>query len=50
MVSTDNSINDVQQYLKDKEILKQGDVVVNLASMPLHQQGRTNMVKVTKIS
>ncbi len=50
MVSTDNSINDVQQYLKDKEILKQGDVVINLASMPLHQQGRTNMVKVTKIS
>lgn len=49
MVSTDNSINDAQQYLREREILLPGDVVINLASMPLHKQGRTNMVKVTKI-
>lgn len=49
MVSTDNSINDVQQYLRERELVVPGDVVINLASMPLHRQGRTNMVKVTKI-
>lgn len=49
MVSTDNSINDVQEYLKERDVITAGDVVINLASMPLHKQGRTNMVKVTKL-
>lgn len=49
MVSTDNSINDVQNFLRERELIVPGDVVINLASMPLHKQGRTNMVKVTKI-
>lgn len=48
-VSTDDTIASVQQYLVDNGFLSDGDVVVNMASMPIRQQGRTNTVKVTKI-
>lgn len=49
MVGTDETIEDVHNALLDKGFLHKGDVTVNMASMPLHKQGRTNMVKVTKI-
>lgn len=49
MESTDNSMADVQEELIQKGYLKKGDTVVNIASMPIHQQARANMVKVTKI-
>jgi pyruvate kinase len=49
MVSTDETIEDVHNALLQKGFLDKGDVTVNMASMPLHKQGRTNMVKVTKI-
>ncbi|HXH18297.1 MAG TPA: pyruvate kinase [Chitinophagales bacterium] len=48
-VSTDETISDVIQILKEKELVKPGDVVVNTGSMPIHRQGRTNMLKVTTV-
>ncbi len=48
-VSTDVTIRDVIEYLKENKKLKVGDIVVNSASMPLREQGRTNMVKVTVV-
>jgi pyruvate kinase len=47
MASTDQTISEVQNILKTKGYLKKGEIVVNMASMPINQQGRTNMVKVT---
>ncbi|MCX6290524.1 MAG: pyruvate kinase [Bacteroidetes bacterium] len=48
-VSTDETITELQQILKEKGRLKGGDIVVNLASIPLEEQGRTNMIKLGKV-
>lgn len=47
--STDGTINEVQQFLKKKGLLKSGDVVLNTGSMPLGKRGRTNMMKVSVV-
>ncbi len=49
MVSTDETINDVQKILVEQGYLRKGDIVVNTAAMPLTRQGRTNMIKITRI-
>lgn len=49
-VSTDDTISDVQRLLKEKGLVETGDIVINTGSMPLHQRGRTNTIKVSKIS
>jgi pyruvate kinase len=47
--TTDKSVKDVIQVLKDKNKLKQGDIVINTASMPIRGRGRTNMIKITVV-
>lgn len=49
MVGTDETIEDVHKAMRDEGYLLKGDVTVNMASMPLHKQGRTNMLKVSVI-
>lgn len=44
-VGTDQTISELQEILKQKKVLKEGDLVINLASVPLENQGRTNMIK-----
>lgn len=48
-VGTDTSIRDVIRILRDNNLLKKNDLVVNIGSMPLANRGRANMVKVTKV-
>ena len=45
--STDETIEDLIEILKEKKLLKVGDSVVNTASMPLHKRFRTNTLKIT---
>ena len=47
--ATDLAVPEVNDYLKSKGLLAEGDVVINTAAMPLHATGRTNMIKVTII-
>ncbi len=47
--TTDETIEDVMKILKQAKELKSGDVVINLASMPIHQRHRTNMLKITVV-
>lgn len=47
--STDETIRDVNEILKTAEIVKDGDLIVNTGSMPLHMRYRTNMLKVTLV-
>ncbi len=47
--STDNSIKDVNGILKEKGLLKTGELVVNTASIPIENKGKTNMIKVAII-
>jgi len=45
--TTDETINDVTEILKDAGIVYKDDIVVNTGSMPLHRRFRTNMMKLT---
>jgi len=47
--STDNTIQDVNDFLKERKLIKKGDVIINTASIPMESQGKTNMLKVTVI-
>jgi len=46
---TDETIADVVHILKNKGLIEKGDVIINLASMPLKSRKRTNMLKVTEV-
>ncbi len=47
--STDETIEDLCEILKEKKLLKNGDVIVNTASMPLHKRFQTNTLKITVV-
>lgn len=47
--STDDSIDDAINILKDAGEIKKGDFVVNIGSMPLKKRLRTNMLKFTEV-
>ncbi|HEY8927563.1 MAG TPA: pyruvate kinase [Mucilaginibacter sp.] len=47
--STDQTIADVNQMLKDANLVQEGDVVINTASIPILKKAKTNMLKVTII-
>lgn len=47
--TTDETIEDVNQILKDEGVVSVGDIVINTGSMPLHKRFRTNMLKITVI-
>ncbi|HEY5825838.1 MAG TPA: pyruvate kinase alpha/beta domain-containing protein, partial [Cyclobacteriaceae bacterium] len=45
--STDETIADVQSILKKDGHVQKGDIVIILASMPIHERNRTNMMKLS---
>ena len=45
--TTDETITDVVQILKQTGNVREGEILVNTGSMPLHRRFRTNMLKVT---
>ena len=47
--STDETVDDIVNILKESGKVKKGDVIVNTGTMPLHGRGRTNMMKVTVV-
>jgi pyruvate kinase len=47
--TTDETIEDVVEILKDRKRVKTGEMVVNTGSMPIHKKQRTNMMKITKV-
>lgn len=48
-VSTDNTVSDVKRILKELGFVNQGDLVVNIASMPIAEKGPTNMLRLSKV-
>jgi len=48
-VSTDDTIQDVHEILKEHELVKGGEVMINTGSMPLHEHGLTNMIKISRV-
>ena len=49
MVSTDHTIADIHYMLKKEGFLKEGDLIINTASIPLEESGKTNMLKLSHI-
>jgi pyruvate kinase len=49
MVSTDQTIADIRYILKKNGYVQEGDFLVNVASMPIAEQGTTNMLKISRI-
>ena len=47
--TTDETIYDVTDILKNSGKVAPGDIVVNTGSMPIHRRFRTNMMKVTLV-
>jgi pyruvate kinase len=47
--STDKTISDVNAILKAENLVEAGDVVINTASAPIFEHGKTNMLKITVI-
>lgn len=44
--STDETFNDTQKLLLEREEIEPGDIVINMASMPIRARGRTNTLKI----
>ncbi len=49
MVSTDHTIADIKALLLKEGKVKDGDLVIHLASMPIADAGMTNMVKLSRV-
>jgi pyruvate kinase len=49
MVSTDQTIADIRFFLKKNGYCQEGDFIIHLASMPISEQGMTNMIKLSKV-
>lgn len=47
--STDGTIQDVNDLLKDLHLVETGEIVINTASTPLHQKGKTNTIRVSEV-
>jgi pyruvate kinase len=48
-VGTNQTIDDVIEILKRKNLVKEGNLIVNTVTMPLSAHGRTNALKVSRI-
>jgi pyruvate kinase len=49
-VSTDETISDIRMLLKENNVLSSGDIMVNIASIPMSERGTANMVKLSRIT
>lgn len=47
--TTDDTIQDALEILKDSGFVKPGEIIINTGSMPLHKRYRTNMLKVSVV-
>ena len=47
--STDETIEDLAEDLKNRQLIHVGDILVNTGSMPLHKRFKTNMLKITVV-
>jgi pyruvate kinase len=48
-VSTDHTIADIKYILKKDGYVKEKDLIINIASMPITEKGQTNMMKLSYI-
>ncbi len=48
-VSTDNTVEDINQIAKENGYVKKGDMLINLAAMPVVDKGMVNTLRISEI-
>ena len=48
-LSTDHTIADIKHILVGKGLVKKGQLVINIASMPINERGQSNMLKLSYV-
>lgn len=48
-ISTDHTIADIKLFLKKGGFVKDGDLVINIASIPIQEKGKSNMLKLSAV-
>ncbi len=48
-ISTDHTIADIKYIMKAEKHLKKGDLIINIASIPLEELGSSNMLKLSHV-
>lgn len=48
-VSTDDTVTDVNEIVKEKGFVQKGDFLINLAAMPIKEKGMVNTLRVSEI-
>lgn len=48
-VSTDHTIADIKYLLQKEGLVKEGDLIINIASIPLEENGKSNMLKLSTV-
>ena len=49
MVSTDDTVQDLNEITLNRRYAKKGDFVINLTSMPVHEKGMVNTLRISQI-
>ena len=48
--STDNTINDIKETLKENNFVDAGDCIIHVASTPLNERSRANTIKINMVN
>ena len=48
-VSTDDTVEDINEIAKQNGYVKKGDILINLAAMPVVDKGMVNTLRITEI-
>jgi pyruvate kinase len=48
-ISTDHTIADIKFILKKAGLVNTGELIVNIASIPLSEKGKSNMIKLSAV-
>lgn len=48
-LSTDETVTEVNEIAKDKGYAEKGDILINLAAMPVAERGMVNTLRVSEI-
>ncbi len=49
MVSTDDTVQDLNKITLNRKYAKKGDFVINLTSMPVHEKGMVNTLRISQL-
>ena len=49
LVTTDDTVDDINEMAKEQGFVKKGDILINLAAMPVVERGMVNTLRISEI-